>query len=440
MINDKSKEKQLIVSSDDNPLGDVPEDKREGMFSMMVVLLGFTFFTSTMFGGGEVGAHFKFFPDLIYAVVIGNLVLGIYVALLGYISQKTGYSSVILARYSFGDKGSRLVDVLFGVTQIGWYAWGTATIAIVFVKMLGLSENLLIPLMIVFGFLFGLTSYIGYKGIQMLSNLAVPLMAILIFWSFKIGFADVGGFAGLNRIPDDPMTFTRALTIIIGTFISGGTQSTNWTRFAKTAKIAVVASMVAFFLGNGLMIFAGAFGGYVYQNPDIVEVLLMQGLWLPALIMLFFNVWTTQDNAIYAVSVAGCNLFRTDKRRLMNFLGCAVSTVLAIAGMYNWIIPYITIMGTIIPPIGGVIMGDYFIKHKNYYPKLAEVKMKNYNYTGLIAYVIGAVLAYVSPGIPPINGVIGALIAYPIIDKAMNSINKPQAYTLLTDSDKAAEN
>ena len=423
MSEDKTKK---TLASDDNPLGELPDKDRQGMFSMMVVLLGFTFFTSTMFAGGQIGPHYKFFPDLMYVIILGNLLLGIYVAALAYIAQRTGYNSVVLSRYSFGDKGSKLVDLLFAFTQIGWYAWGTATIAIVFVKMLGLNSGWTIPLMVVFGYGFSLTSYIGYKGIAMLSNIAVPAMAVLIFWSFSIGFKDVGGWAGFGRVPSDPMTFATALTLVFGTFVSGGTQSTNWTRFAKTPKIAIVSSMVAFFLGNGLMVVAGAFGGYVYSQPDIVEVLVLQGLQIPAIIMLFFNVWTTQDNAIYSVSVAGCNFFRTEKRTLMNFAGATVATLLAIAGMYNWLVPYLVIMGTIIPPIGGVIMADYYIKNKRHYNKLAEVKMKEFNYTGLISYLLGALFAWQSPGVPPINGIIAAFIAYPIVDKVLTSLGKPQ--------------
>lgn len=427
-------------SSDDNPLGELPDKDRQGMFSMMVVLLGFTFFTSTMFAGGQIGPHYKFFPDLMYVIILGNLLLGIYVAALGYIAQRTGYNSVVLSRYSFGDKGSKLVDFMFAFTQIGWYAWGTATIAIVFVKMMNLNQAWLFPLMVVFGFGFGLTSYIGYKGIAMLSNIAVPAMALLIFWSFAIGFKDVGGWAGFGKVPAEPMAFTTALTLVFGTFVSGGTQSTNWTRFSKTPKIAIVSSIVAFFLGNGLMVLAGAFGGYVYSQPDIVEVLILQGLQVPAIIMLFLNVWTTQDNAIYSVSVAGCNFFRTERRRLMNFLGCALSTLLAMAGMYNWLIPYLNIMGTVIPPIGGVIMADYYLKHKRHYHKLAEVEMKAINYTGIIAYIIGAFLAYVSPGVRPINGIVSAFIVFPIVDKILVSMGKPQEHKLIAADKVSTEN
>ena len=98
MSEDKTKKS---ISSDDNPLGELPDRDRQGMFSMMVVLLGFTFFTSTMFAGGQIGPHYKFFPDLMYVIILGNLLLGIYVAGLGYIAQRTGYNCPVSPQRSW---------------------------------------------------------------------------------------------------------------------------------------------------------------------------------------------------------------------------------------------------------------------------------------------------------------------------------------------------
>lgn len=428
----------FLGSSEDFPLGEVPQQERKGYWSMGMVMLGFTFFTSTMFAGAQLGSAYKFWPDLVLIIILGNFLLGTYVAFLAYIAQKTGYNSVVLCRYSFGDMGSKYTDFIFGVTQIGWYAWGTAAAGMVFTKMLGLGEAWLIPAMIFFGFLFCSTSYIGYRGIALLSNIAVPAMLLLIIWSLTIGAKDVGGFEGLQSIiPKDQLTFAAALTVVFGSFVSGGTQSTNWTRFSKTSRVAVITALAAFFLGNGLMIFIGAFGGFVYQQPDMVEVLLLQGLWLPALIMLFFNMWTTQDNSIYCCGVAGCNFFRSNKRRAFTLGAAALSTALAIAGMYNWLIPYIVIMGTIIPPVGGVIMADFFYKYRRHMPRVSEVKFAKFNFVGISAYAVGALFAYFSPGVPPINGIISAFIAYIIIEKVFNSLKLQQDRVVVIEESKA---
>ncbi len=402
---------------EDFPLSEVPAEARKSLFSTAVVLLGFTFFTATMWGGGKLGVAYDF-KTLMGVVALGNLLLGIYVAILGFIAFKSGLNAALMGRFGFGDLGSKWPDFVLGFTQVGWYAWGTATVAIVFTKLLGLPQGWNIPLMIFFGFAFCWTAYIGYRGLELLSKVAVPAMTILIIWSFIIATGDVGGLEGLLAIkPTESLSLGAALTIVFGTFVSGGTQATNWTRFAKSAKIAVFASLIAFFIGNGLMIFAGAYGAIVYQQPDIVEVLNMQGLLLVGIVMLFLNIWTTQDNTIYNFSIAGCNLVRNAHRQRLTIIGAAIGTLLAIFGMYDWLVPYLLMLGTFIPPIGGVIMANFFYKYRGKYPKLNEAVLPSFEWAGVGGYIIGSLVAYFSPGVPPINGIIASVAAYIVLDK-----------------------
>lgn len=435
MGDDNKVNEDKLGAGEDYPLSEVPMEARTSLSSIAMVLLGFTFFTSTMWAGAELGVSYKFWPDLVLVMVAGNLLLGIYAAIMGFIAYKTGLSSVLLSRFALGDKGSKWADFLFGFTQVGWYAWGTATMAIVLIKLIKIPSSLTIPLMIFFGVFFAWTAHKGFKGLEVLSTLAVPVMIILIALSTYIGTKDVGGFQELNSItPTQTMGVGTALTLIFGTFVSGATQSTNWTRFAKTSSAAIWATLLAFFFGNGLMIFAGAYGAYVYQEADIVLVLAMQGLTIPALLMLTLNIWTTQGNQIYSFSVAGCNFFRTDRRQLITIIGAGIGTVLALAGMYKWLLPYIEISGTIIPPIGGVIIADFFIKNKGNYPKLDDVKIKEYNYTGIITYILGAIAAFFSPGIAAINGILIAFILYPVVDKILDLLNVPQKHIVKADN------
>lgn len=414
-------QKRTVEAREDFPLSEVPLESRKSLWSTSVVLLGFTFFTATMWGGGSLGAAFPF-GQLMGLIVIGNLLLGIYVAILGYVAFKTGLNSVLLARFSFGDIGSKWPDFALGFTQVGWYAWGTATVSIIFVQLLNLPEWLRIPFMIFFGFAFCWTAYVGYRGLERLSIVSVPAMTLLIIWSFVISSREAGEMGGiLGIVPASTMTAGAAITIVFGTFVSGGTQATNWTRFAKTGKIAIIASLVAFFIGNGLMVFAGAFGAMVYQQPDIVEVLTMQGLLLAGIIMLFLNIWTTQDNTVYNFSVAGCNMIRTENRKLLTVIGAAIGTLLAILGFYDWLVPWLLLLGTFIPPIGGVIMADFFYKYRGKYPKLSEAKLPKVNIAGAVAYVGASLIAYFSPGVPPINGIVAAIVIYIIVDLIMTA-------------------
>lgn len=415
------------MTNSDYPLSEVPSSARKGLLSISVVLLGFTFFTATMFAGGKLGNAFNF-NDLIPIIILGNLLLGIYAAALAYIACKSGLNSVLMCRFCFGEIGSKLSDLILGFTQIGWYAWGVATVAMVLVKTLHLDQGWQMPLMIIFGIGFCFTAMVGYKGMDLLSRVAVPAMMIFILISLYKGLVDVNGLTGLNaKEPGSSMTLAAAITAVIGSFISGGTQATNWSRFASSPKVAVIATLLAFFVGNGLMVLTGALGTLIYQQADVVDVLIAQGFVILAVLMLFLNIWTTQDNTIYNFAVAGCNLLRTNRRRTVTIAGAIIGTILAINGMYNLLIPFLVLLGTFIPPIGGAIMADFWIKHRGSYPRLDEAALPAFNWQGLAAYIIGSGCAYVSPYLPPVVGVLVAALVYGVLVCVMPTQNKVMA-------------
>ncbi len=153
------------ASGNDYPLSEVPMHARKGLASTAMVLLGFTFFTATMFAGGKLGVAFGF-AEMMAVIIVGNLLLGLYAAGLGYIAFKSGLNSVLMGRFCFGEVGSKLSDLILGFTQIGWYAWGTATAAVVIGKYFNLDESTVLVLMVLFGLGFCATAYIGYRGLE----------------------------------------------------------------------------------------------------------------------------------------------------------------------------------------------------------------------------------------------------------------------------------
>ena len=406
-----------MSSPGDFPLSEAPRSARKGLLSISMVLFSFTFFTGTMFAGGKLGMAFNF-VDMLWIAAIGNTLLALYAAALALIASRSGLNTVLMGRFCFGEAGSRLSDFLLGFAELGWYAWGTATVAIVLVKMLGLAEGFTLPLMVFFGMGFSITAIIGYKGLDVLSRVSVPLMFVLLIVSMYIATQHVGGFSGLAAvIPQQTMTVSAAITMVFGTFASGATQATNGTRLSRSGRIAVTASVVSFLLGNGLMIVAGAWCAMVYQQADIVEVMMLQGLSFAAVIMLCLNLWTIQGPTIYNVAAATCHLVRSERRRTMTLLAAAVGVLLAMGGMYEMLIPFLVLLGSVIPPIGGVIMADFWFRHRGKYPALASVQLPRYNLAGLTAYAVGALLAYLSPWIAPLVGIGASAIVYIVLLK-----------------------
>lgn len=407
--------------NEDYPLSAVPISARRSFISLAPLLAGFTLYSGTLFAGGLIGPSFQFWPNLVGLILVGNLILGLYAALLGYIAGETGLSTVLMARFSFGNVGSRWVDFILGFTQIGWYAWGSALMAELLNSLAGVPESWNSLIILFFTYAFCSTAYFGYTAMDWLSRLAVPAMVVLMAMSLSVAAGDVGGLAGLQALDiADPLPLSAAITIIVGTFVSGGTQATNWSRFARNGKVGFIATLIAFFLGNGFLIFSGAFCAKVYGNPDIVQVMAQQGLLVGGLILFFLNMWTTQDNTIYAFSIAGTSMFRTNKRTLFVLGGATLALFMAWGGIYAMLVNYLILLGTFIPPIGGIIMADYWIHRRGQFPAL-ESTQPAFHWPGIIAYIIASVIAYgsnqLSWGIVPINGIVSAAVIYVLLSK-----------------------
>lgn len=351
-------------------------------------------------------------------IVLGNLILGGYCAALGYIACETGLTTVLMARFSFGNVGSRWVDFILGFTQIGWYAFTTAIIVQVLLELMGAPSTgfLFVLLVIFFNYAFCATAYIGYRAIDWLSRLAVPAMLILVAVSLALAFRDYGS-AEIPE-PTGAMGMGAALAVIIGSFISGGTQATNWSRFADSGKNAVISTLSAFLLVNGILVFAGAFCTLVYGSEDLIKAMASQGILAGGVLLLILNVWTTQDNTIYAFSVAGANMFRTHKRHAFVLGGATFALILTLSGIYDLLPTYLIFLGTVIPPVGGIIMVDFWLRHGGRFPKLSS-RLPAFNWAGVIAYVIGSFVAYTTSnagiGIGPVNGIVTAAVLYGIL-------------------------
>lgn len=193
-------------------------------------MLGLTFFSASMWTGGTLGTGLGY-HDFLLAVFIGNLLLGIYTSTLGYIGAKTGLTTHLLARFSFGVKGSWLPSLLLGGTQVGWFGVGVAMFAIPVSKATGLNTDLLIALS---GLLMTVTVFFGISALTLLSAIAVPAIALLGGYSVWLAIDGMGGMDALREVvPAQPLDFNLALALVVGSFISAGTLTADFVRFTQ---------------------------------------------------------------------------------------------------------------------------------------------------------------------------------------------------------------
>ena len=398
---------------------------RKSNLSMFMVMLGFTFFSASMWVGQQLAAGLDWW-GFVWALVLGGLILAAYTGALGFIGAESGLSLDMLARRSFGSKGSYLPSAMISFTQIGWFGVGLAMFAIPVAKeLMGLDVT---PdhmpwqgylLVAIAGVLMTASAYFGIKSLTIISYIAVPAVAILgtlamilavrrgdmgLVEQFAQGTKDLGVIAGAG--------------LVVGSFVSGGTATPNFTRFAKNAKVGLWTTVVAFFIGNSLMFLFGAVSSIYVGGNDIFEVMLNLNLFYLAVLVLGLNIWTTNDNALYTGGLGLSNIFGLSKKTMVIISGI-IGTVAAVWLYWNFC-DWLNVLNCTLPPVGIILILHYFMNRKAY--KEGTVKEKKVDWFAIAGVVIGAVVAnLVKWGFPAINGMAVAAVCFLIGQKVQKN-------------------
>ncbi len=387
----------------------VPVSARRSLITMFMIMLGFTFFSASMWVGQQLADGLDL-GGFIASLILGGVVLGLYTGLLGYVGADSGMSLDLLARKAFGTKGSYLPSAMISFTQIGWFGVGVAMFAIpVANELLGGSVTAEWILVILAGACMTASAYYGIKSLTIVSYIAVPLVAILGTVAMILAVV-----RGDGTIVDQFAKSSGTLTVIggaglvVGSFVSGGTATPNFTRFAKNGKVGAITTVVAFFIGNSLMFFFGGISSVYVGGNDIFEVMVNLGLFYMAVLVLGLNIWTTNDNALYSAGLGLANIFGQKKKPMVLISGI-VGTLAAVWLYWNFC-GWLNILNCTLPPVGIILVLSYFLNKEEY--KNTEITA-TVNWFSIIGVVLGAVIAnVVSWGIASINGMAVAAICY----------------------------
>ena len=398
----------------------VPVDQagRKSTLSMFMVMLGFTFFSASMWVGQQLAAGLDF-SGFVWALILGGLILAAYTGSLGYIGAKTGLTLDMLARRSFGTKGSYLPSAMISFTQIGWFGVGLAMFAIPVAKeLMGLEvtpDHMPLEgyILVAFaGILMTASAYYGIRSLTLISYIAVPAVAILgtLAMILAIRRGDMGLVEQFSQGTKNLGVIAGA-GLVVGSFVSGGTATPNFTRFAKNARVGLWTTVVAFFIGNSLMFLFGAVSSIYVGGNDIFEVMLNLNLFYLAVLVLGLNIWTTNDNALYSAGLGLGNITGLSKKAMVIASGI-LGTVTAVWLYWNFV-GFLNVLNCTLPPVGIILILHYFLNRKAY--REDTVPERQVDWFAVAGVVLGAVVAnLVKWGFPSINGMVIAAVCFMI--------------------------
>jgi len=426
----KTKESSELL--EDFSLESVPLEKRKAWINLAVIWIGIAVVMSAIFRGMMIGLGLGKISSVIFSYLLGEIILIVMMGLTGFIGAKTGFSTPLIANFSFGRIGAIIISLSIAFSLIGWFGVQAAF----FARTVQFYFETDFPLP-VFSFLCGLLMMIpaifGIRGLSALSWMASPFMIIIFLWGIiKIGFhflpSDTLIAAALNHQPNPyPITLGAAASIVAGGFIVGATTSADIFRYARprmkdiflAAAVAMAASAFLHIVGSVLAMNTGV---YHERLPELVIDSQYLGLGFIGFLVLLLAQWTTNDSNIYSSVLALNNIFRA-KRWKTTIVAGVFASLFAALGILERLELFLIILTVSIGPIGGIFICDYYLLKRLRKKDFSEKTYSKINYKALAVYLVSFLIGWTTSGHPftikifpfsvfAFNGIISSIILY----------------------------
>lgn len=405
--------------SKDEALAAVPLGQRQHWLTPAIIFGGLEFTVPVIMVGATIVGGFGI-AKVVWILVIALILQWVGNSLNGFMGAKTGRSSSVIARSSFGSYQARfIIGLMIFIVSMGWWAIQTAVAGDAISAMLGIDHDkqwlAWAVVTVVIGLIFAVPSIIGYSSMKWTDYLAVPAGLLLIIAGIGLALKNTGFDTIISWDPKSTMTFTAAMSLVIGANVSQWVIAADYTRYARPKKkdnILIPLGIVA--VGFPLFL-VGAIMSVGVGQPDIVNVMISLGFPFWGFLILWLATWTSQLVNNYSMGLALSNLLNVNSgkgRALLTFLGTLLAIILALAGILDYFTAFLNFTAIIYAAAAGIMMTDFFLLRKQ---KWAD--NQGWNWLATIALAIGiAVGAYThyvhQMGIPAIQTLIVAGIVY----------------------------
>jgi purine-cytosine permease-like protein len=328
------------------------------------------------------GFNLRLLTDLrtfIPAVLIANAILAGLFLLSGRVGVQWRLPAATLYGKIFGKLGCKLIMLLILPTGLIWIGWMTEMVA---KSLLGIypSLNYVLIITVIVG-ISVLSSIKELKGMELSSNLQVPIVALVII----IAGIRVLVTGNANAVPEAPLSeklnLVQSISYVMLTWIGFLPFYADYTRFVRTKKDLAIATGIGWVIIYSLVMIAGGlFAGCGGEGGsgigsgggfDLIKILGSIGIpiFVAALIMLLCT-WTFNDRSLYSYGIV-INFVtgRERYRSLFIILGGVVAIFCAWLGVNDRVLTVLNWIGRIFVPLLAVFAYYFYFK----YPRQTRV-------------------------------------------------------------------
>lgn len=402
----------------------LPQSKRMGFWSNTFILWGLVLTVTSLLVGGVVGTQLPFKEAMIVIAFAGafNSIISI---LIGIIGARTGFTSAMIFRYSYGNKGVLLPNFIIAITTVVWFAVILNLTRDSFVDMVGIANQsfLFWGVTLFMAVLFLIPAYKTIKWIAYVDYVAVPAILFILVATIWGALETGGGFQKI--IQNSPVASASAFIVFTsaaGGWLHANTVISDFTRFYKNEKQATLGLFLTY---GVLMVFqyvGATLGALATGEWNIFLIMDQFGLLEISYLAIFLGSWSTAIAAIYF----GANMMATPpmpqykteekNRKLVLLISWGIALCFAWYGpdqIFNFFLQFLS---WLIGPIAITVIVDYWLfpEKRNLYESDGGYPDMHINPAAYLAWIGGFLVGYFTQEffISLINGMVVAGILY----------------------------
>ncbi|MEK4701064.1 NCS1 family transporter [Solibacillus sp. FSL R7-0668] len=434
------------------------ENRSIGMVGFGVIWVGMAIVLAA-FAIGAGGIINLSMPLLILATLVGSILIGIFMVIIGDIGVEHGLSFPVYMRAPFGTIGTHFPSFARAFTASCWFGintyFGAAAINGILNILVGFDNWFVC--FIVFAGLQLLNVSLGIKSIERFADFAAPIIIFISIWMYlqlsaeakaqgkavwswveapQTGFEQ---FTAFMVIATAVMGFWATLAADMPTLSRHLKAPKNERNWFKRNKAQLLGSLVIQPIFNTLMVVIGAVCYMSVGSGDPINAL-QQAAGGVVLVMLLSMIvlaqWSTNTSANV---IPAATIFSNIGGPKVPFwvgviIAGIVGTIVQPWSLFDILNSVLLIVGGILSSIVGILFADYYLLRKrrvnvnDLYETNGQYRyLKGVNLAGIIAWIIGGLIANIWPAYSSLIGFFVGAVIYFILAKYWWFKKYPQA-------------
>jgi cytosine permease len=303
-----------------------------------------------------------------------------------------------------------LVNIAFAISLLGWFGINinlfAGAVSRLALEVWGLNLST-IGLAVFASVCMTVTTVVGFKAINLLATLMVPVLAFVTFLLAQSALDSQSFDTIMAMEKTATLTIGDGISAIVGAIIIGAIILPDITRFVRHWSGAVYTAVIAYMIVQFAVMAAASLAGSVSGKTDILDIMLDLNLGLGAFAIVIAGSWVLNSLNLYSTILSVKATFPKFRSTVLAIGLGAVGVITALMNILDSFVTFLFYLSVIFIPVAGVIIIDWLLIRPGAYTISTLEQNRRINAPGLAAWAIGAVFAVLASEtlLPTLTGI-----------------------------------